>query len=220
MSRALKYDIPGPDWRIAPDAVRERGWAAVFAPDLESLLRFVVEIGFGRGEFLLELAGADPDAAFVGVEYSAKRVLKLARRLARTKLRNVRLIEADAHRVVNELLPPDCVDAFWINFPDPWPKKRHHKRRLIEANFAREAALRLVPGGAVHVATDHVGYAEQVDAVLGKEPLLCNEYAPQPFVRDVPGRSRTIYELEWRAEGRPLHFFTYRRVRGPSLTVR
>ncbi len=214
MSRALKYDVPGPDWRVAPDAGGEIHWNRLFAPGLVPPLRLVVEIGFGRGEFLLDLAAAQPCAAFVGIEYSFKRVLKVARRLAHTELRNVRLLEADANQAVRELLAPGSVQAFWINFPDPWPKKRHHKRRLIQPRFVREAAKCLVSGGQLHVATDHVDYAEQVDEVLRKEPLLENAYAPRTFVREVPGRKPTAYELEWRAEGRPLHFFGYGRRRG------
>jgi tRNA (guanine-N7-)-methyltransferase len=102
------------------------------------------------------------------------------------------------------------VTAFWINFPDPWPKLRHRRRRLVEPGLVRELALRLVPGGELQVATDDADYAEQMDAALSGEPLLENALDVR-FLRDVPGRSPTAYELEWRAEGRSLHFWTYRR---------
>jgi tRNA (guanine-N7-)-methyltransferase len=213
MGRALKHDIPGPDWRITPADVRARGWAGVFAPGA-SVARFVVELGFGRGEFLLDLAAKDPGAAHLGVEYSPKRVLKLARRLARTELRNVRLLHGRAESVVLELLEPASVERFWINFPDPWPKKRHHKRRLLQPAFVHELALRLVPRGELHIATDHAEYAESIDSALASEPLLENALAPERWLRDVPGRTATAYELEWRAEGRPLHFWAYRRKAG------
>ena len=215
MSRALKYDIPGPDWRVAFDEARARSLAAVFG-ELPAPLRLVVEIGFGRGEFLLELAGRAPEMAHLGVEYSAKRVLKLGRRLARTPLRNVRLLEATGERVVRELLAPGSVACFWINFPDPWPKQRHQRRRLIRPELVRELALRLEEGGALHVATDHEEYAEQVDRSLAGEPLLRNVFAPDRFRREVPGHVPTAYELEWRAEGRPLHFFHYERRMPPE----
>ena len=93
MGRRLKHDIPGPDRRVTPEEAAEKGWPAIFdvAPDA---LRLVVDIGFGRGEFLMDLAENDPDGSFLGIEYSFKRVLKMARRLARTDLRNVRLVEA------------------------------------------------------------------------------------------------------------------------------
>ncbi len=211
MSRTLKYDFQGSDWRVRPDEIGEAGLEKLFAPDLVPPLRLVVDIGFGRGEFLMELAARDPDTACLGVERSFKRVLKVARRAALTELRNLRLVEAPAELVVADRLPLGCVSCFWINFPDPWPKKRHHRRRLVQPGFVRAVALRLVPGGVVNVATDHVGYAEQIDEVLAAEPLLENRYAPDRFRPEVGGRSPTAYEREWRADGRTLHFFCYGR---------
>lgn len=211
MARRLKYDIPGPDRRVTPDEVREKGWEAIFAPDLPAPLRLVVEIGFGRGEFLLHLAGERTDVAHLGVEYSFKRVLKMARRLARLEVHNVRLLQATGEEVVGELLADGSVETFWINFPDPWPKKRHQRRRLLQPAFVALLARRLAPGGLLQVATDHAEYADAIDAALAGEPLLENALAPQRFLREVPGRPSTAYELEWRREGRPLHFWTYRR---------
>jgi tRNA (guanine-N7-)-methyltransferase len=173
----------------------------------------VVEIGFGRGEFLRSLAVESPEAAHVGVDVSFKRVLKMARRLARTGIRNIRLVEGTGEEMVRELLPESSVQTFWINFSDPWPKKRHHRRRLIQPAFLRDVALRLRPGGCVEISTDHLGYASCIDEALVAEPMLENLHAPEPFLREVPGRMRTAYELEWRSEGRPLHFWTYRRRR-------
>ena len=197
MSRKLKFDIPGSDWRVRPDAIRELGLERLYAPALASPLRLVVDVGFGRGEFLMELARADPTTAFLGIEYSFKRVLRMARRLARSDLVNVRLVEATAELVVGERLPEASVACFWINFPDPWPKKRHHRRRLIQRGFVRALARRLVAGGELHVATDHA-------------------YAPERFRPRVNGRPPTAYELEWRAEGHSFRFFSYRRRAVPG----
>ena len=214
MGRKLKLDITGPDRRVTEDEVREKGWNALFAPDLAQPLRLVVEIGFGRGEFLTHLATENPGVSHVGVEYSFKRVLKLARRLARLEIGNVRLVEATGEDVLRDLLDDASVAEFWINFPDPWPKKRHHRRRLIQPARVALLARRLVPGGNLQIATDHVEYAEEIDAVLAAEPGLFNALAPVRFRREVPGRMATAYELEWRREGRPLHFWTYTRRRG------
>jgi tRNA (guanine-N7-)-methyltransferase len=219
MTRALRFDIPGVDWRISAEDVRAKGWDALFTGEGETAAatasrRFVVEIGFGRGEFLLGLAQAEPATRFVGVEYSFKRVLKTARRLARTELCNVRLLQETGEFVVQELLPDASVDEFWINFPDPWPKKRHARRRLLRPAFVHAAARRLRPGGRLHVATDDAAYAEEIDLALAAEACLENLLAPERFAREVPGRARTAYEIEWRSEGRPLHFFTYRRNAG------
>ena len=213
MTRALKHDIPGPDWRVGFEEAEEKGWPAVFGRE-PGALRLCVDLGFGRGEFLWHLAESDPAGSYLGVEYSFKRVLKMARRLARSEVRNVRLLEARAERVVAELLPPASVRAFSVNFPDPWPKKRHRKRRLVTPAFVRRLAERLEPGGGLELATDHAGYAEEMEAALVGEPLLANAFAPEPFRTEVPGRPPTAYEREWRAEGRTCRFFRYRRLDG------
>jgi len=202
--------MPGPDLRVPLDDVRTKGWPALFAPHVQDALPFVLELGFGRGEVLRALAAAAPDVAHVGVELSHRRVLKMARRLARTEERNIRLVEARAEEVVRDALDPGTVAACWINFPDPWPKKRHHRRRLLQPAFVARLAESLVPGGVLHTATDHVEYAEQIDAVLGAEGRLENAF-PAPWLPEVAGRVETAYEAMWRAEGRPLHFFQYRR---------
>jgi len=210
VARKLKLDIPGPDRRVSVEEVREKGWKAVFAPDVARPTPLVVELGFGRGEFLRHLAAEAPGDAHVGVEVSFKRVLKMARRIARGEEANIRLICGGAERAIREALEPASVGAFWINFPDPWPKKRHHKNRLLQPPFITQLAHRLIPGGRLEIATDHVDYAEAIDAVLDGEPLLENTQ-DVPFRTEVPGRLHTAYELQWRAEGRPLHFWSYRR---------
>jgi tRNA (guanine-N7-)-methyltransferase len=211
MARRTKLDIPGVDWRVTVQEAAQRGWPALFAGDVAAPLPLVVELGFGRGEFLLALAAADPEQAFVGVERSSKRCLKQARRLARTPLRNLRLVEGLAEEVVREALPDAGVTCFWINFPDPWPKKRHARRRLIQPALAEQLARRLVPGGSLRVATDDPAYAAWIDAVLRGVPGLRNFHAPLAWVSEEAGRSQTAYEREWRALGRPLHFFHYLR---------
>jgi tRNA (guanine-N7-)-methyltransferase len=211
LTRALKLDIPGPDRRVRLAEIAERGWPALFVGDVEAPLPLVVELGFGRGEFLLGLAEVSPEQAHVGVELSFKRSVKMARRLARSPLRNVRLVQGLAQQVVEEGLPDASVACFWINFPDPWPKKRHARRRLVQPEFVARLVRRLVPGGSLRIATDDEPYALWIDAVLREVPELLNRHAPEPFVREEQGRARTAYEIEWRALGRPLHFFHYTR---------
>jgi len=211
MSRTLKTDIPGPDRRVTIEDVRAKGWDALFAPELQNPIGpLVVEIGFGRGEFLRQLAADAPGVAHLGVELSWKRVLKMARRIARAGDPNIRLICARGEEVLQEAIASATVRTFWINFSDPWPKSRHHRRRLVQAPFVHQVARRLAPGGELHVATDDVPYAEHIDEVLRAEPLLENAL-PAAFLPEIAGRPVTAYEAMWRAEGRPLHFFTYRR---------
>ncbi len=209
MSRRLIHEIPGTDWRVSLEDASADGFAVRFGSDAPP----VVEIGFGRGEFLLDLAEQERDQPFLGIEYSAKRVLKLARRLARTELSNVRLVEAPAQDVVADALPDAGVASFWINFPDPWPKKRHFKRRLIQPALVELLCRRLVPGGLLEIATDHDAYAEWIDEILRKAPGLTNLHAPRPWLSEPPpGRKPTAYELEWRSQGRGFHFFSYQRL--------
>jgi tRNA (guanine-N7-)-methyltransferase len=215
VARRLRTDIPGPDWRVGVEELRDPGPEGLYPPGLPRPLALVVDVGFGRGELLLELARSEPARAYLGIERSHKRTLKLTRRLAKTGLENVRLVQAGAEAAVAGLAP-GSVAGFWINFPDPWPKKRHHRRRLLQAEFVRELALRLAPGGFLEVATDHEEYAEWIHAVLGVEELLRNLCAPLPFRRDPPPRAATAYELEWRAEGRPAHYFSYVRDRSAA----
>lgn len=214
MGRRLKTDILGIDRRVSLERARAEGWEAIFAPDVPRPLPLVVELGFGRGEFLLELARAAPDVAHLGVEISRKRVLKMARRVARQELSNIRLVEGLGQVVVRETLPRASVAAVWINFSDPWPKKRHHRRRLVQADLLADITACLVPGGVLHVATDDLPYAQHIDVLLRAQRGLENLYAPEAWLREVPGRLPTAYELEWRAEGRPLHFWAYAKRAG------
>jgi tRNA (guanine-N7-)-methyltransferase len=192
------------------EALRDPGPDRLYPAELPRPLALVVDVGFGRGELLEALARSDPGRAYLGIERSMKRVLKTARRLAKTELTNVRLVQASAEAAVAELAPAS-VAGFWINFPDPWPKKRHHRRRLLQPGFVRELAARLAPGGFLEVATDHEDYAQWIHAVFSDEQELVNRCAPLPFRREPPERAPTAYELEWRAEGRPAHYFSYQR---------
>jgi tRNA (guanine-N7-)-methyltransferase len=213
MTRTLKTDIPGIDWRVAIDDARERGFAKVFAGRVAHPLPLVVEIGFGRGEFLLEMAQREPEQAFVGVEVSYKRALKMARRLARLGVTNIAIVEGRAEDVLRDALADASVACFWLNFPDPWPKKRHARRRFVQAESLAQIARRLVPGGLVRIATDDPDYAAWIDERLAAVPELSNCYAPDRWRAAVEDRTATAYELEWRALGRSFHFFEYARTR-------
>jgi tRNA (guanine-N7-)-methyltransferase len=215
VSRKLKTDIPGVDWRVPLDELRERGLEKVFAGRVAHALPLVVEIGFGRGEFLLALAEQNPEQAFVGIELSYKRTLKMARRVARLGIANVALVEARAQDVLRDALPDASVACFWLNFPDPWPKKRHARRRFVQPEALAWIARRLVPGGLLRIATDDPSYAEWIDEALAATPALENRYAPDRWRAAVPDRMPTAYELEWRALGRSFHFFEYARAGPP-----
>ena len=134
----------------------------------------VLEIGFGMGETTAQIAAAHPDTDYLGVEVHTPGVGGLLKLLAERALTNVRVIQHDAVEVLTHMLAPSSFEAVHVFFPDPWPKKRHHKRRLIQPQFVALLVERMKPGAYLHVATDWENYAEQILAVLCAEPLLVN----------------------------------------------
>jgi tRNA (guanine-N7-)-methyltransferase len=146
----------------------------------------ILEIGSGMGETTAQIAHAHPDCDYLAVEVHAPGVGSLLRRIDALKLKNVRVIRHDAVEVVANMIPEASLAAAHLFFPDPWPKKRHQKRRLLQPAFAHALALRLTPGGYLHMATDWQDYAEQALAVLAAEPLLENttrSFAQRPEYR-------------------------------------
>jgi tRNA (guanine-N7-)-methyltransferase len=146
----------------------------------------VAEIGFGMGETTARIAAENPGTDFLAMEVHAPGVGSLLRQIGAADLTNVRIIQRDAVDVLRDMIPPDSLAGIHVFFPDPWPKKRHHKRRLLQPEFVELAASRLAPGGRLHVATDWQEYAEHVLAVLSASPLLQNTvdgYAPRPAHR-------------------------------------
>jgi tRNA (guanine-N7-)-methyltransferase len=134
----------------------------------------ILEIGFGMGETTAQIAALDPGNDYLGIEVHTPGVGGLLKLIAERSLTNVRMIQHDAVDVLMHMIAPSSFDAVHIFFPDPWPKKRHHKRRLIQPEFVTLLAQRMKPGAYVHVATDWENYAEQILAVLLAEPLLVN----------------------------------------------
>ena len=136
--------------------------------------RRVVEIGFGMGDSLLSMAQADPETQFVGIEVHRPGVGRLLAQVMATGVSNLRVFADDAVEVLSQCLALDSIDGIHIFFPDPWHKKRHHKRRLIQPPFVRQLVARLREGGYLHLATDWEPYAEHMYDVLDAEPLLVN----------------------------------------------
>jgi tRNA (guanine-N7-)-methyltransferase len=130
----------------------------------------VLEIGFGNGEQLRHAAQAEPGHDFIGVEVHRPGVGRLLNALADAGLENVRIYHHDAVEVLQHEIPPSSLAEVRIYFPDPWPKKRHHKRRLIQPDFVALVARRVARGGRLHLATDWADYAEQMQSVLDHAP--------------------------------------------------
>jgi tRNA (guanine-N7-)-methyltransferase len=146
----------------------------------------ILEIGFGMGETTAKIAQGMPERDFLGVEVHTPGVGGLLKLIDEMSLTNVRIIQHDVVDVLNHMLPDGSLDGVHIFFPDPWHKKRHHKRRLIQAEFVKLLCSKIKAGGYLHVATDWQEYAEWVLDVLKVEPLLKNtarDYAEKPAYR-------------------------------------
>ena len=159
----------------------------------------VLEIGSGMGEATAQMAAADPDRDVLAVEVHTPGLGNLLRLAEAGGLRNLRVVEADAREVLRERLAPGSLDEVRVFFPDPWPKARHAKRRLVTPEFADLVASRLRPGGRLHVATDWASYAEQVVAVLEAHP------AYDVVSRERGARPVTRFEQRGTAAGRVAH---------------
>ena len=167
-----------------------------------------VDLGSGKGRFLLELAAARPEGNYLGVERARKYFEMVCQRAARRGLTNVRMLHTTGEDLVHRLLPDASVDRFFVLFPDPWPKKRHHKRRFFRRDHVERIVETLRPGGRLLVKSDHPEYAEVIEAVLANLPGTRPLDASEAF-RDLP---ITGFEHKYRIEGRPIHAFALERI--------
>ncbi len=169
-----RYLLP---WQPTPP-----GWDAIFGRAAPRIL----EIGFGMGDATAQIAAARPEVDFIGCEVHAPGVGALLKRIGERGLTNLRLVQHDAVEVLEHMVEPASLAGIHLFFPDPWHKKRHHKRRLVQPAFVARLVTRLAPGATLHFATDWQPYAEQMLAVLSAEPALANTaacYAPRPDYR-------------------------------------
>jgi tRNA (guanine-N7-)-methyltransferase len=171
-----------------------------------------LEIGFGNGDNLLALAAARPEVNFIGVEVHPPGVGHLLRRAAAAGIGNLRVIQHDAVEVLARQIRADSLDSILVLFPDPWHKKRHHKRRLVSPEFAVLAASRLRPGGTLQLATDWEPYAEVMLEVLNATPGLRNLAPDRRFVPRNPGRIVTRFERRGERLGHAVHDLCYERT--------
>ena len=160
-----------------------------------------VEVGFGNGDALAALAGSEPERDFLGVEVYPPGVGRLLARCNEAGLANVRVAMADALEVLEHWVAPSSVEEVLVWFPDPWPKKRHHKRRLVQPRFAALVHRVLQPGGTLHLATDWEPYAQHIQGVFEPHPGFSNRAAPHRFMPRSERRRETRFESRGRARG-------------------
>ena len=145
----------------------------------------VLEIGFGMGEATALIARDFPNTGFLAVEVHKPGIGKLMARVEELALSNIRIIEGDAHPIITTMIPDKSVDGVHLFFPDPWPKKRHHKRRIVSAEFLALIYPKIKDGGFFHIATDWVPYAEHIQEVFAASPLFAGGVVERPEWRPV-----------------------------------
>lgn len=171
----------------------------------------VLEIGFGNGEALLQLAQRFPDRHFIGIEVHTPGVGRLLKELAAQELTNVRVIKTDAYEAVQDYFPPGTFSVINIWFPDPWHKKRHHKRRLVQTDFLKLLASRLKPGGLLHLATDWEDYAEWMVEHLNEVANLHNT-ADDVYFSGPTERPTTHFEKRGLKLGHSVYDLIYKKT--------
>lgn len=186
---------------------RPVNWAELFGREAPLEL----EIGFGRGDFLAQRAGERPEINIVGLEVSSLSVLKAWRRLSRENVSNVRIAKTEAFSALFYFFPERCLARSWVLFPEPWPKARHEKRRLLSADFLRLLAARTIDGGELFAATDWPDYRDWIIAEAGSSRAFSFESGDWP----VPV---TKYHEKWRAEGRDIYSLVFKKTKHPEVS--
>jgi len=179
-------------WTLPPTILTRFHWLTVFG----NVHPVELEIGAGDGSFLIQYAARHPEKNFLGIERLLGRLRKIDRKARRQGLSNVRGLRLEASYVLRWMIPPASLSAVHVYFPDPWPKRRHWKRRLINDAFPQLAAPSLLPGGVVYLRTDHVEYAAQMEEVFGAAKQFKRCEAPGELLDVV-----TDFEADFRCQG-------------------
>jgi tRNA (guanine-N7-)-methyltransferase len=195
--RQLIIDPIGLDVDTLP---RPIDWAEMFGNDHP----VEMEIGIGKGTFIAEQARACPEANFFGIEWARWFWRYASDRLRRHGCLNARAVRAEAMYFLSEFVKDGTISVLHIYFPDPWPKKRHHKRRLIQEPFMRQVHRVLAPGGRVQIVTDHQDYFEQIESLLRGSTLVIVDYN-RPGSAGAGEFVGTNFERKYAREGRPFH---------------
>jgi len=169
-----------------------------------------IEVGVGKGRFVLEQAAARPEVDFLALEWSLKHMRVAKDRAGRRKLRNVRFYRADARHVIGHLVPASSISRVHVYCPDPWPKKRHRKRRFFTRPTVLDLERVLQPGGYLNLSTDVGEYFEEICGLLRDHTAL--EEIVDPLFPPAPETSNTNYEIKYFAEGRVIHRSSWRRA--------
>ncbi len=166
-----------------------------------------IEIGCGNGRFLAARATKNPDTFYVGVERMMERIRRCSRKADHGALSNLQFVRVEAGRFVRELLPDRCVQAMYLFFPDPWPKRRHHKNRFFQREMCDTLNRILIPGGIMYISTDHQEYFNEMDKYLREDPRF---EAVAPLIREED--EQTDFERLFLSKGDPIYHCAYRLI--------
>lgn len=182
-------------------------WASLLGSDRP----LKIEIGVGKDTFLVEMAMRHPEFNYIGCEQSGKFLARFVRKAARTGVTNLRVVQCDAEPFLEKAFYPGQIHGIFVNFPDPWPKRRHTKKRFFRPRVARVIASRLAPGAHLSMRTDAADYARDTLELLDGTGGLRNASGPGRFAQGGDGDIPTLYELKYRSQGRPIYRLEYLR---------
>lgn len=182
-------------------------WPEVFKNDHPVKL----EIGFGNGAFLIDMAIREPQSSFVGMDFYHKGIRKVITRMDRLHLKNIRVVYGNAAEKIPFLFDEGELSDVFINFPDPWPKKRHHKRRLIQPSFVETLADKVAPGGRVYIATDFESYAMEILEIMEAHPGFANQHETRGYQHHRDDIPKTKYEKNFLNAGKKIYYFEFSR---------
>lgn len=196
------------------DAEEYPDWPKIFENDHPLKL----EIGFGMGDFLIEMAAREPNSSFVGIDFAYTGIQNILSRIKKFHLKNIRIIYGDVRKKMPLLFKNEELDTVYINFPDPWPRKRHFKRRLIKPELANLIANKLTPQGRIHIATDSESYALEILEYFNAESLLQNNNRESGFLNARCHLPKTKYEKSFIYAGDQIHYLEYYRATVEKIT--
>ena len=168
-----------------------------------------LEVGFGVGNFIIEMGIREPCENFIGMDFYHKGIRKVITRIEKYQIDNARIVYGDAKEKIPLLFNSEELSRVYINFPDPWPKKRHHKRRLIKPAFIKILSEKLKPDGEIHIATDYEAYALEMMFFFEKEPMLKNKNGPGVFLSQKEGIPKSKYEKKFINAGERIFYLEF-----------
>lgn len=176
---------------------------------LNNTNELALEIGFGDGDFLIQMAKERPDLNYIGIEIKRSRFKTAVNNLLKQEISNVKLLHMDAPIALDEVFKPSTFIEAYINFPDPWPKDRHKKHRIINNPFLDKLSIIMKPRGLLEIASDHRDYIEDMLTVFNQNSRFKNSFKSPGYTNKLTNRPLTKYEIEYRMGGREIFYLRY-----------